>query len=94
MTAQIPLSTAPFFQEYNFSMLKADQHSVLVIGRILAYGDRSEVRWLFKTYGKERLIHWVKQDGARLLSRRRYNLWCVLFDIPPQPIKKKTAWAY
>ena len=94
MTAQIPASAAPFFQEYDFFMLDADQHSGLVIERILAYGDGNEIRWLFKIYGRAKLIQWVKQDGARLLPKRRYNLWCVLFDIVPQPVKKKTAWMY
>ena len=75
-------------------MLDADLHHSLVIERILAYGNKDEIRWLFKTYTKEKLIQWVKQDGARLLPKRRYNLWCVLFDIVPQPIKKKTVWNY
>jgi len=94
MTAEIPVSTAPFFQEYNFSMLDADQHSALIIGRLLAYGNRNEVRWLFKTYGKAKLVQWVKQDGARLLPKRRYNLWCVLFDIIDAHEKKQTVWNY
>jgi len=94
MNGQIPVSATPFFQEYNFAMLEADQHGALIIERILAYGNRDEIRWLFNYYGKAKLIEWVKQDGARLLSKRRYNLWCILFDLIPEPKQKQTAWMY
>ena len=52
---EIPISAAPFFQEYVFSDLDADKHAGLVLERLLAYGDRQEVRWLFDTYGGSRI---------------------------------------
>lgn len=57
---QIPASARPFFQEYKTEMLDIDQHSALIIERILAYGNRAEVRWLLDTYGREQVIEWVR----------------------------------
>ena len=81
--ARIPASLRPCFQEYDFEQLDPTQHADLIIERTLAYGNRSELRWLFSRYGRPRLAGWVQRLGARRLPWRRYNLWCVLLDLPP-----------
>ena len=90
----IPISAKPFFQEYTFSMLDARQHASLVIERILAYGNRAEVRWVFDFYGVSQLQKWVNKNGLRLLPKRRYRLWCVVLDLTPEIATKKSVWAH
>jgi hypothetical protein len=82
-TAGIPRSLAPCFQEYDLERLDPAQHGDLVIERVLAYGDRRELCWLFERYSRTRVVEWVRQFGARRLPWRRYNLWCVLLRLPP-----------
>lgn len=89
----IPASTRPFFQEYNFDLLDVDHHASLVIERILAYGNRAEVRWLLETYGREQVRDWVIQSGLSKLSRRRYHLWCFVFQVPERE-KPLCIWPY
>jgi hypothetical protein len=81
--AGIPRSLAPCFQEYDLEALDPAQHGDLLIERVLAYGDRRELRWLFGRYGRSRAREWVRQSGARRLPWRRYNMWCVLLGLPP-----------
>ena len=81
--AGIPRSLTPCFQEHDLERLDPAQHADLVIERVLAYGDRRELRWLFDYYGRARVIEWVQRIGARRLPWRRYNLWCVLLELPP-----------
>ncbi len=81
----IPRSLVPCFQEYDFEKLEPSTHANLIIERVLAYGDRKEVRWLLKCYGQERVNEWLEYMGVRRLPWRRYNLWCVIFDIPHSP---------
>jgi hypothetical protein len=81
--AGLPRSLAPFFQEYDLETLDPVRHAELILERVLAYGDRRELRWLFGRYGECRIADWVRQLGARRLPWRRYNLWCVLLDLPP-----------
>jgi hypothetical protein len=81
--AGIPRSLAPCFQEYDLEQIHPAQHADLVLERVLAYGDRRELRWLFDYYGRARVTAWVQRLGARRLPWRRYNLWCVLLDLPP-----------
>jgi len=81
--AGIPRSLAPCFQEYNLEQLDPARHTELIIERVLAYGDRRELRWLFDRYGREQTTNWVQRLGALRLPWRRYNLWCVLLELPP-----------
>jgi hypothetical protein len=91
----IPKSSAAFFQEYQFEALDSAKHADLIMERLLAYGDRSEVRWLFDHYGVENIHHWVQEHGKRLLPRRRYVLWSVLFDLPGQKMSEiRQVWPY
>jgi hypothetical protein len=91
----IPKTSAAFFQEYQFEALDGLKHANLIIERLLAHGDRSEVRWLFDNYGVEVIRRWVKGHGKRLLPRRRYVLWSVLFDLPGLKIsERRQVWPY
>ena len=77
----IPRSLTPCFQEYDIEQLNPVEHQHLIIERVLAYGNRIELYWLFDQYGRAKVIDWVKQDGALRLPWRRYNLWCILLNL-------------
>lgn len=94
MQSVIPISAKPFFQEYIFSKLDPREHALLVIERILAYGNRVEVRWLFDFYGISQLQKWVSENGSRLLPKRRYHLWCAVLDLTPEIAQKKNVWSH
>ncbi len=92
---ELPPTTRSFFQEYNFEKLDPAQHRDLIIERLLAYGNRVEIRWLYQTYGKEQLRAWLGEMGARRLPKIRYNLWCVIFKLEPDyELLKKRIWPY
>jgi len=90
---QIPASTAAFFQEYRFETLDAEADAALVLERILAFGNREELAWLFHYYGRERIRDWVSENGLRRLPWRRCNLWRVLLDLS-QISRGPQAWPY
>ena len=94
MQNAIPISAKPFFQEYVFSKLDPRENASLVMERILAYGNRAEVRWVFDFYGVSQLQQWVSKDGLRLLPKRRYHLWCVVLDLTPETPQRKSQWAH
>lgn len=84
----IPRSLIACFQEYDIESLDPAQHQYLIIERVLAYGDRRELHWLFTVYGRETITSWVQQWGIRRLPWRRYNLRCVLLGLG-QPVRPK-----
>lgn len=79
---KLPQTLAAYFQEYEFYQIDSAMHADLIIERVLAYGDRTELRWLFQRYGYSIVTEWVRRVGAQRLSWRRYNLWCVLLRLP------------
>ena len=83
----IPLSLTPFFQEYDLEQINPAKHQHLIIERVLAYGNRQELRWLFNLYDDQQIISWIQETGHRRLPYRRYNLWCVLFELPIRRIR-------
>jgi hypothetical protein len=88
----IPLSAAPFFQEYRFEELDADLDRGLVIERILAFGDRQELRWLFQRYNMEEIRQWIMRQGASRLLHKRYNFFCVVLDLPVSQPQEQQIW--
>ena len=87
----IPESAAPFFQEYTFAELDIRQDAALIIERILSYGSRSEIRWLFQQYGREAVRAWVAHAGDQRLPARRGHLFHVLLEIP-QAQRREHPW--
>jgi len=90
----IPETAQPFFQEYDFKSLDPDRNSDLIIERLLAFGNRDEVRWLLSNYGQVRVQRWLSDAGVRRLSQRRYRLWCVLLNVAETLRKPAPIWPY
>lgn len=79
----LPRGLTAAFQEYDVDRIDLERDADLVVERTLAYGDRHEIRWLYQRYGRDRIVAWPKRMGARRLPLRRFNLWCVIFGLPP-----------
>lgn len=89
----IPPGLAGAFQEYDFTRLDAERDSRLVIERTLARGTRSDLRWLVGRYGRPMIQEWLQELGHRRLLRRRYVLWCLVFEVPELP-RPSTVWPH
>jgi hypothetical protein len=77
----IPQTLIPFFQEYNFEKLSPERDSHTIIERVLQYGNRTELRWLFSVYSKEQITAWVRQFGKEKLPQPHRTFWLVVLDI-------------
>jgi hypothetical protein len=51
----IPKTTQPFFQEYEFQRLDLERDGDLIIVRLLAFGNRDQVRWLLLHDGRDNI---------------------------------------
>lgn len=79
----IPSSLAPFFQEYDFAALNPQKDSHTIIERVLQFGNRAEIRWLFETYPNEEIKQWVIKFGNEKLPQPHLTFWKVILDIHP-----------
>ena len=90
----IPETTKPFFQEYESERLNLERDGDLIIERILAYGNRDEVRRLLRYYGEDKVRRLLSESGTRRLPRRRYKLWRVLLNVAESQRESNSVWPY
>lgn len=90
----IPETAQPFFQEYDIEDIDIEKNGELVIERLLSFGNREEVRWLFNYYGQARVRGWLSEAGVRRLPRRRYRLWCVILSVAETSREPKPIWPH
>jgi hypothetical protein len=94
---QIPEGLRPHFQEYDPDRLDLGKYADLIIQRALEFGTWEEVRWLFATYGGQRIRLFLRQRGERLLSPVTFSYWRKLLGIKewqpsPFPTGKGELW--
>ena len=77
----LPTDSAWLFPEYEYESLSLERHSGVIIERMLERGSWEQVRWLFRTYGEERVAEWLRLHGFRLLSKRSFALWRLTLGI-------------
>jgi hypothetical protein len=90
----IPETVQPFFKEDEFERLDLERDGDLIIERLLAFGNRDEVRWLLWYYEHENIRRWLSESGIRRLPRRRYKLWCVLLKGTESQRESHPVWPY
>jgi hypothetical protein len=90
----IPSSLAPCFQEYALHALDLEADRELIVERVLAQGNRAELRWLIGRYGLPFVADWLDSSSARRLPRGRHRLWSVILkgaDVPREPQERRAA---
>jgi hypothetical protein len=77
----IPQTLSPFFQEYDLGKLNPQKDSHTIIERVLQFGNRAEIRWLFGTYSKEEIANWVMKFGNEKLPQPHRTFWHTVLEI-------------
>ncbi len=77
----IPTSLAPFFQEYDLTKLVPERDSFTIIERVLQFGNRAEIKWLFNIYSQEQIESWVRQFGNEKLRQPHRTFWKAVLEI-------------
>ena len=77
----IPITLAPFFQEYNFQQLNPQRDSATIIERALQFGNRAEIHWLFTQYSRDQIADWVKRFGDDRLPHPHLEFWRIILEI-------------
>lgn len=96
-TNQIPEGLRTYFQEYDPAKLDLERDADLIVQRALEFGTWDEVRWLFETYGKQRIRTFLRERGERWLSSVTFNYWRRLLGVKswrssPFPTAKGELW--
>ncbi|MBI3166590.1 MAG: hypothetical protein HYZ24_18030 [Chloroflexi bacterium] len=76
----IPTSLTPFFQEYDLATLTPEKDSHTIIERVLQYGNRAEIKWLFDTYSMDKIASWVRRWGNEVLPEPDRKFWNLVLN--------------
>jgi uncharacterized protein DUF6922 len=78
--SSIPISLTPFFQEYNFEALNPEKDSHTIIERVLQFGNRAEIKWMFSVYSQGQVVAWVRQFGNDKLPQPHRTFWKIILE--------------
>lgn len=90
-----------YFWDVDFKEIDKTKNSRFVIERILEYGEKEAVRWLFKNYSLNQIKEVVSK--TRSLSSRSLFFWVLLLNLNKRRVKclkksylerRKIFWPY
>lgn len=77
----IPLTLAPFFQEYDIARLNPQRDSATIIERTLQFGNRDELHWLFTQYTRLQISDWFRKYAKERLPDPHITFWRIVLEI-------------
>jgi len=80
-TDRLPTSLKPFFQEYDLTQLDVQRSSATIIERVLIFGDRDEIRWLFRAYSRQQIKTWISMWGEYALPEPHQTFWDLVLGV-------------
>jgi hypothetical protein len=81
MLQSIPITLAPFFQEYDFEKLDVKVAAPLIIERALQFGNRAELHWLFAQYPRTQIVDWFIRYAKERLPNPHRAFWQIILEI-------------
>jgi len=81
MSQTIPVTLAPFFQEYEFEKLDPQTAAPLIIERTLQFGNRAEIHWLFAQYTRLQISEWFKKYAKERMPNPHHAFWQIVLEI-------------
>lgn len=77
----VPSRLRTFFWDVPVGDLSPVHHRDFILARLLEFGDREAIQWLFRTYSKDEIVRFLKERGAYQLSKRSWGFWADLFGV-------------
>jgi len=75
----LPGALGPLFPEVPIGRLDPVREQPMVLARILEGGNREEVRWALRRYGRPALVRFLREDGPARLSPKALLFWGLTF---------------
>jgi hypothetical protein len=77
----IPVTLAPFFQEYDLAQLNPERDADTIIERTLQFGNRAEIHWLFTQYSRAQIADWFQKYAQERLPEPHNTFWRIILEI-------------
>jgi hypothetical protein len=76
----IPLDMHWLFWDVDVEALDVDRDEVYILARVLERGRLSDIKWIMRQYGLERIHLFFKDIGHSEISRRTLAFWRAFFN--------------
>jgi hypothetical protein len=88
---KLPSVLRRFFWDVRLAELSVDRHRDFILGRLLEFGDRQALAWVFRTYPLELVAAFLKGRGADVLSRRAWQFWALQVGLSAR-MRGRSSW--
>ena len=91
--ASLPPAFRRFFWDTPLSSLSVETHRDFILGRLLEWGDRQALRWVFRTYPKASLKEFLRRRGVEILSKKNWRFYALLLGLDPN-LQSRRRWRH
>jgi hypothetical protein len=82
----VPELLRGLFWDCQFDDLRLPRDLPFIIGRVLASGTWSQIKWLRAKVGDDRLRQWILEHEGRLLDPPQLRFWELILDLPSRQV--------
>jgi len=82
---KLPYDLKKYFWDVNFTELKPQGKQVYIIKRILEYGDKPAIDWMFKNFKRSEIKNAL--CNFRGYSQKSANYWAFILNIKKEAVK-------
>ncbi len=82
---KLPLFLKKYFWDVDFKNLDLQKREVYILRRVLEYGDEKSVRWMQRSFKRERIKDVL--SSFRGYSLKTANFWAVILNIKKENVK-------
>jgi len=82
---RLPLSLKKYFWDVKFEDIDLDKRRVYILKRILEYGDKEAVHWMWKNFKKSEIKYAL--TNFRGYSQKSANFWAFILGVKKEDVK-------
>ncbi|MEK9150322.1 MAG: hypothetical protein AAB267_09815 [Candidatus Desantisbacteria bacterium] len=82
---RLPRYLSKYFWDVEFEKIDLQKRRVYILRRILEYGDRQAVAWMWKNFKEEEIKEVL--SNFRGLSPKSANFWAVILNIKKEDVR-------
>lgn len=82
---KLPKYLSKYFWDVEFEKIDLQRRRVYILKRILEYGDRQAVSWMWKNFKESEIKETV--SNFRGFSQKSANFWAVILNIEKEDVK-------
>ena len=91
LSVSLPPTLHPLFWDCRPEDLDPEAHAPFILERVLEYGTLAGARWALATYGPDRVAVFLRNRGARTLSRKTLGFWAMLLGLEGEACFEKSS---